>query len=179
MADEMTLVSKQQYQNMLKELESLKSIDKLQKSEKSEVINSETETKKPDSKKPHLYVENSFKQLFTEGNKDATHSLLDHPSDQSQDINLGQDVTETKIPAKPKLKREPLHTLKTANYQLKRQAPSLKRSNNGVEHDPRREMKKAGASNINRQIQASKHSPKNTELNFRREKQKTWVNYVV
>ena len=90
MTEEMTLVPKHQYENILKELENLKSIDKAEKSERSsdEIISdtqrsSETVSKKTDSEKPHFYVEKTFKQLFSEGTKNATNNSSDQPSIQS------------------------------------------------------------------------------------------------
>ena len=43
-------------------------------------MSSETETRKPDNKKPHFYVENTFKELFTSGDKNIAKDLSDHSS---------------------------------------------------------------------------------------------------
>lgn len=196
MADEMTLVPKHQYENMLKQLESFKSrdmsIDKAQKLERSDDDtnsdirrSSETVTQKTDSEKPHFYVEKTFKQLFTEQPKNATNNLSDQQTIQSSSKQLHSNKlsTKRKIPANSKSKRKTIKLLHgipdSAIYKLKRQVHKSGRFSNQTSQDFKREKVNTSNMILKRQVQSTKRPLNDAEQDFRREKQKIWINYLV
>lgn len=190
MAEEMTLVPKNRYENMLKQLESLKSINKAQKSERSnDDISSDTKTspetvlQKEEKETPHYYVEKTFKQLFTEEPNHASNKLSDQQSIQSsrspmQSIKFSKEM---KIPAKSKNKRKTSKLLQglpdSASCKLKRQ---VHKSGRFLSKEFKREKVNSTSNRkLKRQDQKSKRSLSNAEEDFRREKQNIWINYLV
>lgn len=194
MADEMTLVPKNQYEHLLKELENLKSKvmskDEAQKPESSnDVINtdtrgsSETVTKKTDSEKPHFYVEKTFDQLFSEGTKHAKRKSLDQPTIQSsskQQLHSNKLSTDRTIPAKSSIKRKLVHGIPDAiSNKLKRQVHKSGRILNKTSQDFKREKVNTSNMRLKRQVQKSKRPLNDAQQDLRREKQKMWINYLV
>ena len=191
----MTLAPKQQYEKMVKELESLKStVIPLDKAEKSETPSDDifknkhrfaesAPKKKIDSKKTHFYVEKTFDQLFTAGQKNEKESL-DQPAIQSssKQLHTSKHSTERGIPAKSIIKHKLVHGLPGAtSFKLDRQHLTSKRASNDVGNNLRRKKEKVRtiSMKLKRQVQTPKRAKNGAERNLMRAKPTTWVNYLV
>jgi hypothetical protein len=90
MAEEMTLVSKRKYEQLIQELEQLKTerISAEKNPESGEIPTENSEKNKEINEKPHYFVENSFQQLFQD-----KVSKLKHPPEVVNAMRSGQPRT--------------------------------------------------------------------------------------
>ena len=191
----MTLVPKQQYEKMVKELKSLKStVIPLDKAEKSETPSddicknkhrfAESAPKKKQIAKRHIFMLKKHSTNCLQKDKKNEKESLDQPAIQSssKQLHTSKHSTERGIPAKSIIKHKLVHGLPgSTSFKLDRQHLTSKRASNDVGNNLRRKKEKVRiiSMKLKRQVQTPKRAKNGAERNLMRAKPTTWVNYLV